>query len=295
MEPPGFDKLLEHLENQLSILPDKSEETPYNILKALWLKAADKPVSVTRAESTDLPNLSESKLQLLDTLVAKRLSGIPTAHLTGHQYFFGMEMLAGPEALIPRKETEILTSTAVEILRSGKERNPLVVDVCTGAGNLALAIADSNERSTVYGSDISEAAIDLANRNARHLNLTSRVTFLCGDLIEPFDKSDFYDKVSLITCNPPYISSSKVSEMPAEISAHEPRLAFDGGTFGVNLIGRLIKDAHKFLKRKGYLAFEVGEGQGPTVEKLVDRSNLYSHIATVCDKQNEPRVVVARK
>lgn len=290
-----FNKYLTQLSKNLSILPDKDEETPVNTLKALWLVAAGTPVSVLKAEGYKLPELSAHDLVKLEELIIKRVEAVPLAHLTGRQSFMGMEMLAGPEALIPRKETEILGYTAIEILKQIPAENPYIIDVCTGAGNIALVIADSIKSSKVYAADLSEDAVKLAKKNADFLGLSSRVEFYCGDLLVPFESADLYEKIHLLTCNPPYISTSKVSGMPDEISKFEPSLAFDGGAFGVNLIRRLIIDAEKFLCTDGFLAFEVGLGQGDIIKKQVEKSAIYTNIKTVNDDSGNPRVVVAQK
>lgn len=290
-----FNKYLTQLSKKLSILPDKDEETPVNTLKALWLVAAGTPVSVLKAEGYKLPELSAHDLVKLEELIIKRVGDVPLAHLTGRQSFMGMEMLAGPEALIPRKETEILGYTAIELLKQISAENPYVIDVCTGAGNIALVIADSIKSSKVYAADLSDDAVKLAKKNADFLELSSRVEFHCGDLLVPFESADLYEKIHLLTCNPPYISTSKVSGMPDEISKFEPSLAFDGGAFGVNLIRRLIIDAEKFLCTDGFLAFEVGLGQGDIIKKQVEKSAIYTNIKTVNDVSGNPRVVVAQK
>lgn len=290
-----FSLLLKKLEGKLSILPDKSEETTQNTLKALWLMAAGFPVSVLKAESSELPDLSAKDIITLEGLIAKRISGVPIAHLTGRQSFMGMEMLAGQEALIPRKETELLGYTAIQILNDQIDQQPVVVDVCTGAGNIALAIAKSVPNVRVVATDLSADAVRLAESNATHLNLSSLVSFYCGDLLAPIEALGLHGKVNLITCNPPYISTSKVSEMPEEISSFEPGLAFDGGAFGINLIRKLVAEASYYLANKGHLVFEVGEGQGQMIKKLVEKFDAYSSVQTISDSQDKPRVIVAQK
>ena len=290
-----YTRLLERLSGGLSILPDKPDETAENTLKALWLTASGHPVSVATAETADLPELSEDHLALLEELLSRRLAGIPLAHLTGRQSFMGLEMLAGPEALIPRKETELLARTAIGILESGGQAHPVVIDVCTGGGNIALAMSLTVPGARVYAADLSAGAIELAQANADFLAVGSSVSFHVGDLFEPVENLGLAGKVHLITCNPPYISSARVPEMPEEISGFEPSLAFDGGAFGINLIRKLVAEAPAFLTRGGFLAFEVGEGQGEMIKKLVDKSASFENVRTVNDEQAVARVIVAQK
>ena len=290
-----YKERLKLLSEKLSVLPDKDEETPVNTLNALWSTAGGCPLSVFQANNIELSDLSATQIEYLDEMIGKRLQGLPLAYLTGRQSFMGLEMIARKDALIPRKETEILASTAIKVVNEFLPGAINVIDTCTGAGNVALAIAKYCENTTVFAADLSEDAVGLASENSTFLDLDKRVTFLSGDLLQPFEKLNLDNKVSLLTCNPPYISSAKVSEMPTEISAHEPKLAFDGGAFGINLIKRLVTEADKYLIHNGYLIFEVGFGQAAMIKKLVEKTNIYKLVETINDGSGHPRVIVARK
>src|SRR5690606_3079579 len=190
--------------------PDKPEESPENTLLALAWTAAGAPRSAVAAGSGDgsPPALDDAALQRLDALLARRIAGVPLAHLTGRQHFFGLELMAGPEALIPRVETQQLAEEAVALARGSGAT--LAIDACTGSGNLALALAHHLPGLTVHGADLSDDAVALARRNAAMLGLEGRVRFSQGDLLAPFDAPAFRGRVDLVTCNPPYISSGKV-------------------------------------------------------------------------------------
>jgi release factor glutamine methyltransferase len=228
-------------------------------------------------------------------LVTRRLSGVPLAYLTGRQTFMGIEMLSGPEAMIPRRETELLGQVSVQSLRelTAQRGSSLVIDLCTGSGNLALAMAYLVPSCIVYGADINPASIDLAVRNAEFLGLGKRAIFVEGDLFTPLDSSNFWGKADLVTCNPPYISSRRVETMPPEISGYEPRPAFDGGPFGISILTRLVKEAPAFLRPGGRLCFEVGLGQGETMARITQKTGLYSKINNVCDENGDVRVLSA--
>ena len=279
----------------LSLLPDKPEETPDSTLRALWHAAADAPVSVQKAVALALPTLDADGVERLRTLIAQRVAGIPLAHLTGRQNFMGLELLAGKEALIPRKETELLGRAALDVLRvlaAGREE-VIVVDVCTGSGNLALALASHVPQARVFGADLSSEAVALAQRNARHLGLQERVEFRAGDLLAPFDEPAFHERLSLLVCNPPYISSKKVDSMPGEIIGHEPRLAFDGGPLGIRIVERLTREAPRFLAAGGFLIFEVGLGQGPALLRRLAGNRGYTTLKSFADEAGEIRVILA--
>jgi release factor glutamine methyltransferase len=296
MSDLAYTDLRDRLFAGLSLLPDKPEETPESTWCALWHAAAGFPKSASLAAMAELPALSENGAAKLRRFVQQRMDGVPLAHITGRQRFMGMEMLAGPEALIPRHETELLAKTAVELAAGMENGHELrVIDLCTGSGNVALAVAGHLPSARVLGADISETAVDLARRNARYLGLQSRVEFAVGDLLVPFDVPTYVGAVDLITCNPPYIKRDKLGQMPGEIAAHEPSLAFDGGQFGVAIMLRLIKEAPRFLREGGHLACEVGFGQAPTMAKLMTKDAAFAQVRTVCDAAGVERVIVARR
>ena len=290
-----YQEKLEILSSKMTVLPDKPEENHSNTLTALWMAAANIPVSVVKTENLVLPELTKEQFSVLEDLISKRIKNVPLAHLTGRQSFMGIEMLAGPGALVPRQETEILATTAIKILNEMALPEPIIVDACTGAGNIAVSIAYNIENGQIFAADISCEAIELAKKNAQFLKLNHRIEFSCGDLLDPLNEKGLDGRVDLLTCNPPYISSSKVPDMPNEISSFEPSLAFDGGAFGINLIRRLITDAGRFIRKGGYLVFEVGLGQAETIKKQVQKSDIYENIISINDHQGNPRVIVAQK
>lgn len=283
------------LERAWSGLPDKPEETLEISAKALWFAAAGEPRSALRCRDARLPRLGGEGETRFRELLQLRASGKPLAHLTGRQNFAGLEMICGPRALIPRKETELLARTAVEILRAAllHQDSVLAIDVCTGSGNVALAVAACDPRVTVVGADISADALALAAENARHLDFTARVNFVASNLFDALDNARFHRQAAVLTCNPPYIASAKVPAMAAEISQHEPRLAFDGGAFGFSIISRLLADAPRFVRPGGSLCFEVGAGNGGFIADRVRRNPAYSDVRSVNDGNGVVRVLVA--
>jgi release factor glutamine methyltransferase len=293
----SFQRRCDELAARLQTLPDKPQETAAATLKVLWHLAVGRPMSIEAADEASLPELDAPAEARLVELTTQRLSGTPLAHLSGRQRFMGLEMLAGPDALIPRRETELLGLAALELLREmARGSDELrVIDVCTGSGNLALALAHHEPRARVFAADLSEQAVALAARNAEHLGLSPRVQWRSGDLLEPFNEPAFREAVDLLVCNPPYISSQKVDTMASEISGFEPRLAFDGGPLGVRILQRLIREAPRYLKPGAWLAFEVGHGQGPAVLKRLQAGGAYAQTRSVADAQGEIRVLLASR
>lgn len=289
---------LQALEAGLQTLPDKPEETAETAFAALCHLAAGQALSAQAVARLPLPELNTAQLIELDALIAKRIQGTPLAHLTGRQAFMGLEMLAGPQALIPRLETELLAQAAINQLMqmaATLNRPLLVVDVCTGSGNLALAMAHACPSANVWASDLSAEAVEMAQANARHLNLADRVQCRVGDLLAPFEDEAFLGQVDLLLCNPPYISSGKLDTMPAEIIQHEPALAFDGGPFGIRILQKLMREAPRFVRPGGWLGFEVGLGQGPAVQQWLARTGQFGNPIQIEDPHGQVRSLMAQR
>ena len=295
-----FENLLQTVQAFWTPLHDRPEETPERLLSALWRTACGSPVSVDRASRNGLPRLDGPAVARLQRLLARKKAGVPLAHLTGRQTFLGIEMVAGPQALIPRKETETLGRAALAKLQSLREtRGRLrVIDVCTGSGNLAIAYAYYVPDCEVYASDISSGALTLAQHNLAHVRRHARscgpVEFRQGDLFEPFDEQRFVGQCDFVSCNPPYISSAKVKQLRPEIAQHEPEVAFDGGAFGVSVLARLVKQAARLLKPGSWLGFEVGSGQGESMAKQLERHPAFSAVERCKDGEGMVRAVFAR-
>ena len=291
---PLYQSLRTELADRLETLADKPEETVESTLRALWHLASGRRVSAALATTLPLPALDDDARRALRDAVAKRLAGVPLAHLTGRQQFMGLEMIAGREALIPRRETELLVRTAIRLLDApGSE--PIVVDVCTGCANVAAAVGSVRPDARLLASDLSEDAVALARRNVAHLGLAGRVRVVQGDLFGAPDVVDLAGRIDLITCNPPYISTPRRRSMPAEIADHEPAPAFDGGALGIAILQRLVREAPPLLRPGGWLAFEVGAGQGASVARRLEAGGLFDRIDPVPDEHGEVRVIAARR
>ena len=292
-----YRELLEDISLHCHHLEDKPEETPVAVLRALWFMAAGEPRSCKLALQGALPRLLPEQVAILQGLIAQRKHAVPLAHLTGRQNFMALELLSTPDALIPRKETEILAQAVIDKAQEMRQckAQVTILDICTGGGNLALACAWHVPQSAVFASDISPEAISLARRNAQKLDLSHRVQFRCGDLVLPFDTPDFLGKVDLLISNPPYLSSTKAAKMDQEISQFEPGLAFDGGPFGVSILMRMLAEAPRFLHRGSWLGLEVGKGQGSAISRRLSGTSIFDHVETFLDSSGEIRAVLARR
>jgi release factor glutamine methyltransferase len=295
-ERSKFSALSAELEARLSTLPDKPAETALSTLAALWHLATGRQLSTDAALAEPLPVLDEAAERRLAALIERRISGEPLAYITGVQRFMGLDLFASGDALIPRVETEALVTGALEVLAEMRADGPLVVvDVCTGSGNVALAIASHEARARVFASDLSESAVMLARRNAGHLGLADRVDVRCGDLFSPFESEEFIGKVDLVVANPPYISSARVGQLPREISSFEPRLAFDGGPLGVQILQRLMRESPRFVRPGGWFGFELGRGQGLSVVKRLRAQQGVRELREISDPAGDVRAVLVSR
>lgn len=209
-----------------------------------------------------------------------------------HQ-FLNVEIEVGPGVLVPREETELLARTAIDLLAALDA--PLVIDMCCGSGNLALAIATARPGARVYASDLTAETVAMARRNVERLGLTERVTIVQGDMFSGLADRDLLGRADLVVCNPPYISTTKLETESAHLLVNEPREAFDAGPYGISIQQRLIAEAPAFLKSGAPLAFEFGAGQDRQAKALFARARAYAAVRFVNDPQGTPRVAVATR
>lgn len=205
----------------------------------------------------------------------------------------GVEIELAPDVLVPRAETELLGRSAVSILAK-MAGEPVVVDMCCGSGNLALAIARHCPHARLWAADLTDGSVALARRNvARHL-LQDRVRVRQGDLFAALATEGLGGAVDMVVCNPPYISSSRLETESAHLLDAEPRAAFDGGPYGISILQRLVKEALGYLKPEGWLLFEFGEGQERQAAALLARSGAYGP-PSFATAEGKPRVAIARR
>jgi release factor glutamine methyltransferase len=221
---------------------------------------------------------------------------VSVAYAKGAHTFMGLDLIVGEGALVPRPETELLARSALRVLdgrrREGANRLR-VIDMCCGAGNLACAVAVHAEGTEVWAADLSPDCVALTRRNVEKHGLTERVRVLEGDLFTPLPREELEGTVDLVVCNPPYISSGRLAER--EDLTREPRLAFDGGPYGLSVHQRVSRDALPFLGTGGFLAFEFGLGQERQLRSVVERARGYEGVELVNDDAGNPRVLVAKR
>jgi release factor glutamine methyltransferase len=218
--------------------------------------------------------------------IAERARGVPAQYIIGHQEFWGLDFLVTPAVLIPRPETEHIVEAALE-LAQGFQR-PRIVDVGTGSGCIALALAHELKRAEIDAVDISAEALEIAKANAVRLQLAERVNFREGNLLEGFDKPEF----DLVVSNPPYVGECEADKVQAEVRKFEPHVAVFGGPLGTEIVTQLLEQAHRALKPGGHVLVEIGFSQS---EKVREMAAAFEDVHFVEDLQGIPRVLVGKK
>jgi release factor glutamine methyltransferase len=196
-------------------------------------------------------------------LIERRMTGEPTQYLTGAKEFYNRRFKVDPRVLIPRPETELLVEAVLRVLpRDAPSR---VLDLCTGSGCIGISIAAERPQASVWATDASSEACDVARLNAEALQVDARVTVRQGDLFAPLPKGALFDVVS---ANPPYVKTGELDALPLEVK-REPHVALDGGADGLDLTRRIARQAGEWLKPGGLLALEISDTQGEPVRALL--------------------------
>ncbi|MGO0123405.1 peptide chain release factor N(5)-glutamine methyltransferase [Desulfothermobacter acidiphilus] len=238
--------------------------------------------------AADLPVPFLTRLRFWE-LVGRRLAGEPLAYLIGKREFWGLELEVTPAVLVPRPETELLVEAGLEKVK-GKE-SPLLVDVGTGSGAVAVSWAVSLPRARLLALDTSPEALCCARRNARRHGVEERITFLAGDLLSPLEDSPVAGKVDLVGANLPYIPRAFLPTLSREVQ-REPRQALDGGADGLALYRRLVPQAKKILRPGGYLLAEMAPWQRSGMLELFDED--WEELEVRRDLAGRARLVLAR-
>ncbi len=221
-------------------------------------------------------------------MVERRRQREPLAYILGHKEFYSIDLEVTPAVLIPRPETEFVVGEALRIIAGQGESR--VLDLCTGSGAIALAIAANAPRVKVVATDLSSAALQVARRNAERLSLSERVSFRQADCFDPVDGLGSLGRFDLIVSNPPYIRDGEIAALQPEIAQWEPRLALRGGGDGLAFYRRIANGLPTHLKSEGRLVVEIGTGQADAVTEIVRKSGIGT-VVTIPDLSGVDRVV----
>jgi release factor glutamine methyltransferase len=230
--------------------------------------------------------LTKDEIARYDDALGERARGVPAQYITGHQEFWGMDLIVAPAVLIPRPETEHVIETVLELARDRPPGN--VVDVGTGSGCIALALAKEFPQTRIHATEISAEALEIARANAARHQLQGRVQFHETDLLAGIEEGAF----DYVVSNPPYIGEWEADSVEAQVRRFEPRLALFAGHSGLEVFARLIPQARKALQPGGWLVMEMGHSGRERVGELLKG---WEEIRITNDLQGIARVVAARR
>ena len=233
--------------------------------------------------------LSDETFSQYITMVQRRAAGEPLQYITGLQDFYGRQFYVTPDVLIPRPETELLVEAALRLI--GPTKSPVICDVGTGSGCIAISILCEKEDARAVALDISPAALTVARQNSEVLRVTERIDFVVSDCFDGLESPP--GAFDLIVSNPPYVSADMVPGLQREVRDHEPLVALSPGADGLAVIRRLMKDGPTFLKSNGYMLLEIGFDQGEKVAQMVE--NPWHLLEILPDLQGIPRIVILKK
>ena len=225
---------------------------------------------------------SDEEIRKFEELLEKRISHIPLQHITGRQEFMGLDFIVSEDVLCPRQDTETLVESVLEYT-SGRK----VLDVCTGSGCIAVALMKLGNASCCDAVDLSEAALDIAKQNAEFNDVS--INFIKSDMFEKID-----GKYDIIVSNPPYIRPDVIETLMPEVREHEPLMALDGGSDGLDFYRIIAAQSKEHLEENGILAVEIGYDQWEDVSELF-RQNGFRDIVRIKDLSQNDRVVMCKK
>jgi release factor glutamine methyltransferase len=271
----------------LGLHPDRARQDA----KALLLYILERNSAWLMAHSEE--ELPEAEAGRYADLLERRYQGEPIQHITGETEFYGLSFRVTPDVLIPRPETEHLVEKVIELAaRFSIPSFPKlrILDIGTGSGAIAIALAHKLPHATVTASELSAPALSIACQNAERHGVSHSIRFLLGDLLAPIAEESF----EIVVSNPPYVPSTHRSSLAAEVRDHEPSVALFAGADGLDVYRRLIPAAFSALIPGGFIALEIGYAQSSPIAELLAASGFH-RIEFRPDLQGIPRVAFAQR
>ena len=275
----------------VSLLSDAG--TPNAENEAIWILEFALGTSRLALRLEGSRTISPREQDRVMELFARRAAREPLQYILGSQEFCGLEFLVDRSVLIPRPETELLVEQVVQ--HNFRTWPPIIADIGTGSGCIAVAVARALPTAVLYATDRSPAALRVAEHNAARHGVKDRVQFLAGNLLEPLRAHGLEGKVAAVVSNPPYIPDRELLELQPEVRMFEPRLALAGGMDGLEFHHRLLGNAMEFLAPGGLLVLEVGQGQAGPLSEIAVAHGGYAQAGLVRDAAGIERVVCLSK
>ena len=219
--------------------------------------------------------------------VKRLILGDPLQYITGRQEFMKLNFLVTKDVLIPRSDTEILVEKVIKIAENIS--NPVILDLCTGSGAIAVSLAKYIKNVHIYAVDISSKAIQIAKKNAELNGVKNNIDFIESNLFDKLKDKKF----DIIVSNPPYIETDTIKTLSKEVQK-EPKLALDGGKDGLDFYRKISENGYKFLNRQGYLCLEIGYNQKISVKQILEKKKRYVNIKCIKDLCENDRVIIAQ-
>ena len=252
--------------------------------------AVDRTYLLTRSEE----QIEESQYRDYLALVDRRAAGEPLQYLTGHQEFYGLDFIVTPDVLIPRPETEFLVERIINLVGEMKQDAPVIVDVGTGSGCIAVTLAKQLPQAKLIATDASSRALAVARENAGRHGVQDRIEFIEGNLLEPLAANPVQGHVDLLASNPPYVNEADLESLQREVRDWEPHGALFGGPDGLDFYRRLLVESPVYLKPEGFVVLEIGFSQLESINEMV-KAGAFAVIDITRDLQGIPRTLCLQR
>lgn len=236
--------------------------------------------------------VNEPTRAIMRELVKRRTRAEPVAYLVGYREFFGLNFKVTPDVLIPRPDTETLVLEVIEQAKSSQTQSPRILDLCTGSGCIAVALAKNLTNANLTATDISDAALAIAKENAEKHNVKDRIEFRTGDLFNALSVGT--EECDFVVSNPPYVTEAEFATLDDDVRLHEPKLALLAKDDGTSFLKSIIQSSVKFLKPGGWLMMEMDPAQMPAMLDETKATKQFSEIKAVKDLSGHERVIRAR-
>jgi release factor glutamine methyltransferase len=261
-------------------------------------------------------SLAKDQADAFVNLIHRRTAHFPVQYIIGTQEFMSLKFEVNRDVFIPRPETEILVETVLEKFQIPDTRYQIPVEACTGfrhqvsgiqhpasiivdlgtgCGNIAIALARAMANSFIYACDISGPALYVARANSRIHRVNDKVFFLWGDLSEPLNGYCLEGRADVVVSNPPYVRTEDIRLLPEEVKNFEPHLALDGGIEGLDFHLKIVSQAPKYLKPGGWIALELGAGQADRVKEIIKNAGVFNEPEIIMDYSGIERVIIASR
>lgn len=274
------------------ILKKEINNLKQNNIENSTLKAKILLANILNVKKEYLLMHSEEEIKQEDKIkyencIKELIKGKPLQYITNKQEFMALDFYVDENVLIPQPDTEILVEKAIEISKTTQKNK--ILDMCTGSGCIAISLAKKINNAQITAVDISNSALNVANKNAINNNVENKIKFINSNMFNNIE-----EKFDIIVSNPPYIETETINKLGIEVQ-NEPHLALDGGIDGLKFYKIIANNAFKYLNENGYLLLEIGYNQQNSVTQLLQDIGKYKNIETVKDLGGNYRVVIARK